>query len=821
MKDSHRTLLSLAVLFLCTLIFFGSFLFAGQSFTATEILESDPLFKGIFPVKAQNFQMGDITALVYPREQYYNHSLHEGKISLWDPHLFCGFPYLTDGRTGIFYPPRMVLHRFFSVETSLSLLMIFHILMAGAGMFCLARTLKYSHKASLLAGLVWAFSGTSTCWLEFTEVLYIGAYFPWIFLLLRKSILEISLYQAAAAGALLGLYHLVAQYQFSLYLLFFLAAYAVYAIIFREAGWRSVCLSALTAALFAGGISAVQMMPTLQMFGEAQRVAFTWKEIVNGYSVPFWALPLLFVCPDILGNPALGLHFFPRGEVMYHEICFYTGIISIPLAAAAAAAGSRFSKFLFFIIIISALCASATPFYFPAFTWLPFLNKMIPGRIVYLVTFAMALLATEGLDALTKSDRSRRAFTASSVAILVFYGILFTLTLLLQYNPRLFLAPLSMAIPHVQYPFHTMKGEGMYIEYLKAVLSYYNPLNVWLFLPAILTLVITALPLLKKKVSLSSGFLERSIVIFTAVELILFGLKFLPVTPRQMPSPPPHIAFLNSKQKPFRVLNLTGSRLNNLFSIFGIDTVQGSLSMYPRYYQRLMNEVESGFQKKYAVIFGNSIELSDYRSQIFDMLDVRYVIFPSDTVRDPGMKKVYQGDVVIYERESALPRAWLVKNIAVAHDEETMKLIASSSFSPGNQAFVTEYPSYSPDTTPVPEADKAEIASYHPDEIVIDAQCREKSLLVIADVCHSGWKAFVDGQPARICRTNYALRGVALGKGIHRVELRFQPDSFRIGLTVTVFFSAAFMLLTCVFLFRRWKRLKSAGSDVEMHDDTH
>lgn len=101
MKDSHRTLLSLAVLFLCTLIFFGSFIFAGQSFTATEILESDPLFKGILPVKAQNFQMGDITALVYPREQYYNHSLHEGKLSLWDPHLFCGFPYLTDGRTGI------------------------------------------------------------------------------------------------------------------------------------------------------------------------------------------------------------------------------------------------------------------------------------------------------------------------------------------------------------------------------------------------------------------------------------------------------------------------------------------------------------------------------------------------------------------------------------------------------------------------------------------------------------------------------------------------------------------------------------------------
>jgi|GEM_PF-1660535 len=818
MKDSHRTLLCLAVLFLCTLIFFSSFLFGGQSFKATEILDSDPLFKGIFTAKAQNFQMGDITALVYPREQYYNQSLHEGKLSLWNPHLFCGFPYLTDGRTGIFYPPRIVLHRFFPVETSLSLLMILHILMAGSGMFFLARSLERSHKAALLAALVWAFSGTSTSWLEFTEVLYIGAYFPWIFLLLRKSILEKSLYRASAAGVLLGLYHLVAQFQFSLYLLFFLAAYALYVIIFREAEWRSVCLSALTVLFFAFGISAVQMIPTLQMFGEAQRVAFTWKEIVDGYSVPFWTLPLLLVCPDILGNPALGLHFFPRGEVMYHEICFYTGIISIPLAAAAAARGSRFSKFLCLIIIISALCASATPFYYPAFTLLPYLNKMIPGRMIYLITFAMALLATEGLDALTESDRSRKAFTIASLAILVFYSILFALTVLLQCDPRLFLTLLSMAFPHVQYPFHTMKGEGMYIEYLKAVLAYYNPLNVWLFLPAVLTLVITALPLIKKKVSLSSGFLERSIVIFTAIELILFGLKFLPVTPRQMPSTPPHIAFLNSQQKPFRVLNLTGSKLNNLFAVFGIDTVQGSLSMYPRCYQLLMNEVESGFQKRYSVIFGNSIELSDYRSPVFDMLGVRYVILPSDTVREPGMKKVYHGNVVIYERESALPRAWLIKDTTVANDEDIKKLITSSSFSPGRRAFVTFYPSYSPDTKPVPETEKTVIAAYSPDVIQIDAQCTEKSLLVISDVYHSGWKAFVDDQPAHIYRTNYAVRGVALGKGTHRVELRFQPDSLRIGLAVTLFSSALFIMLACVFSIGRRKRRRSTGSDDKTHN---
>jgi hypothetical protein len=796
MKENRRTLISLAALLLCILLFFSSFIFSGKAFFAAEILQSDPLFRGVFNSKAQNFQMGDITALVYPREQYFNRAMHEGKPSLWDPHLFCGFPYLTDSRTGIFYPPRMALHRLFPVETALSLLMMLHLFMAGAGMFALARSFNHSHRASLLAAIIWAFSGTSTTWLEFTEVLYVSAFFPWIVLFVRKSFMRSSILPAAAAGVLLGLYHLVAQLQFSMYMIFFLIAYALYALAAREARPRTVLLSTLTVIFFAEGISAVQMLPAFQMLGEAQRVTFTWKEIVDSYSVPFWSLPLLFICPDIMGNPALGIHFFPRGEVMYHEICFYTGIISIPLAAAAAAGGSRLSKLLVIIIAVSWLCASATPFYRPFFTFFPMLNKMIPGRIVYLVTFAMALLATMGLDALSGSERARKAFRAASGFIVLFYAALFGITFLLQHDPRIFMTWLSAALPHVQYPFHSMKGQAMYVEYVQAVLSYYNPLNLWLFLPALLVLTVSVLTATARRVSLSPGFLERVIVVFTAVELILFGLRFLPVTAGETPTHPPHIAFLEGREKPFRVLNLTGSKLNNLFSVFGIDTVQGSLSMYPRLYQMLMNAVETGFQRDFSVVFGNSIELTDYRSPVFDMLNVRYVIMPPDRAAGPGLTKVYDGTVAIYQKVSALPRAWLVKRIEVAGDDDAIRQMTSGSFSPRDLAYVSEYPSCPPDTEAAPEDESVEIASYRPDEMLIDVRCREKSLLVISDVYHSGWKATVDGRRAAIVRTDYALRGIAVSRGIHRVELRFRPDSVRIGLTVTLLFtSAAFALL--------------------------
>jgi uncharacterized membrane protein YfhO len=44
----------------------------------------------------------------------------------------------------------------------------------------------------------------------------------------------------------------------------------------------------------------------------------------------------------------------------------------------------------------------------------------------------------------------------------------------------------------------------------------------------------------------------------------------------------------------------------------------------------------------------------------------------------------------------------------------------------------------------------------------------------------------MDGKPVSIERTNHAFRGLPVPSGEHRIEMSYQPDTFRIGLFFTL-----------------------------------
>jgi hypothetical protein len=73
----------------------------------------------------------------------------------------------------------------------------------------------------------------------------------------------------------------------------------------------------------------------------------------------------------------------------------------------------------------------------------------------------------------------------------------------------------------------------------------------------------------------------------------------------------------------------------------------------------------------------------------------------------------------------------------------------------------------------------------------------DPGLLILSDTYYPGWKVTVDGQPAQLLRTNYALRGVYLSTGKHQVVFRFAPHSLQLGLvsTGTTLFVGLILLL--------------------------
>ncbi|MEK7250679.1 MAG: YfhO family protein, partial [Bacteroidota bacterium] len=71
-------------------------------------------------------------------------------------------------------------------------------------------------------------------------------------------------------------------------------------------------------------------------------------------------------------------------------------------------------------------------------------------------------------------------------------------------------------------------------------------------------------------------------------------------------------------------------------------------------------------------------------------------------------------------------------------------------------------------------------------EIILEAKTSQDGLLVLSEMYYPGWKASVDGVETEIYRTDYNLRSVFVGAGEHKVEVKFEPATFRNGMWISI-----------------------------------
>jgi uncharacterized membrane protein YfhO len=68
------------------------------------------------------------------------------------------------------------------------------------------------------------------------------------------------------------------------------------------------------------------------------------------------------------------------------------------------------------------------------------------------------------------------------------------------------------------------------------------------------------------------------------------------------------------------------------------------------------------------------------------------------------------------------------------------------------------------------------------DEMTAHITAQSPGLVVFSEIYEEGWRAWVDGEPGDILRTNHALSGIPVGAGEHTIEMRYEPMSLRTGL---------------------------------------
>ncbi len=170
------------------------------------------------------------------------------------------------------------------------------------------------------------------------------------------------------------------------------------------------------------------------------------------------------------------------------------------------------------------------------------------------------------------------------------------------------------------------------------------------------------------------------------------------------------------------------------------------------------------------------------RPDLFHLWQRYPVVFANDRLR-------------VLERPSAMPRAWIVHEAHTVPDEEALSSLATGSVDPMLVTLLADAP---PVLAPAanPAADAVEFEREDENRIRLTTTTDAAGLLTLSEVYDPGWNAYVDGEPVDLLRANYTLRAVPIPAGIHSVELRYEPDSLRYGLLISV---ATALLMAGIF----------------------
>jgi uncharacterized membrane protein YfhO len=172
--------------------------------------------------------------------------------------------------------------------------------------------------------------------------------------------------------------------------------------------------------------------------------------------------------------------------------------------------------------------------------------------------------------------------------------------------------------------------------------------------------------------------------------------------------------------------------------------------------------------------------------RLWELLHVRYVL-SRDPITVSGLTQMFEEDgMLLYEVQGALPRAYAARSVQVFRDPKlALDNAMNSDIHPGDRVVLEEEPAI---TLPARLIDRPDVrvASWDSQRVELATEGRENAFIVISIPYDPGWRAMVDGHPGRLQRANYALMGIAVEAGQHRVLLRYDPLPFKVGAAISL-----------------------------------
>jgi hypothetical protein len=756
---------------------------------------------------SKNFYYRDILNFHYPLHKILIDSYAAGKLPLWNPFVYLGQPMLANPNYLAFYPSNL-LHLLVPFNYAFKLHFLLHPILGGLGTYFLLRRLDLKPFSAFAGAVTYQFSGAVLAFLNLYNLVPATALIPWIGWAFQGALQGHRVRRILLLGFLLGLLVLVfepillqcgALLMLALALLF----------LSDKKDWRQQikipAFVVLWAVLFAAGLAAIQVVPTLELLPLSARGSGLQQSMAMGWSMHPMDL-LNAVIPNFYG------YFFTLGSATswgenYHEfrepylVSFFVGSVTLLLAALAFLSSRKRLRNILFgfsaITLILALGKFGVLYTF-LFQYLPLFNLgRYPSKYFLVTTLFISMLAALGLETATEkvAPKERLGLHRILAAGLAAGCVLLCFGLIWIGNVQALEALIRDATPSsvaAAKDFQTIAA-GL----ARSLVS----TGAFLILAA---LIFFQWPKLKRHGRL----MEFVVLLIVVIELAAPNMGLAPYISDADVDYVPELASLSAPAHSNQLFRaVTPNYLAPLPEHMTLRAPNRSIAWQVLYNKRSglsFDGIKHGVQYSLfdPVDHLNSRESDTLmqRSRDLSQSDKLTLLANTNTSIVPAVGILQEPDVTplgaldthsdidfrLYRINSVLPRIYFAAQaIPVSTQQDALNRLVESKSLLSNSV-ILESPQKALTGILLADSAAVSISRYENTRVECGVKTDSAGYVVLLDSWYPGWKARLDGREVEVLRANYAFRAIAVPPGTHSLEFFFGPASFYMGAAITL-----------------------------------
>lgn len=727
---------------------------------------------------------GDLASqFIYWRE-FTAQQFRQGHLPLWNPHVFCGMPYLGWAQAAVLYPTNW-LDLLLPLPRSINLGIAFHVFLAGLFTYFWGLRRGLHPVAAVVAGALFMFSGAYFLhvYAGHLSLLYAIAWTPLVFASVDEWT-RTSMWRWVVVGmAAIAMQIFAGDFQACFYTAVAAGLLALFGLI--ESPHRiTVLLGFFAMYVGAAALGAVQLLPSLQAVSESIRAGGVTYEFASTLSFAPENL-LTFLAPGFFGNQ-INLPYW--GRWYWWEMCLFIGVSGLALAVYGAVCGRRQLRRslapLLAILLVLALGAN-TPLFKFLYHWAPGFDRFrANAKFVIEASLFLVMLAGAGLDQLLADPTGRKWLALGGLVAGLAVGIAAWQLHAASVPPR----PASWWSRAIQSVNATQESFLPADSYSDP--SFVNRAGAFasrcLFVAAVELLVFSGLVFFAK----TSRWIVYIVALMAITEVFVFGRASLATFDLAYTEAPKLKAFLDQRPGDYRIFY---QRIPNIAIWLGNEDVWGYAPLTTKRYTEFM-----AFTQAQPLSGADQyVEFSRFHL-LHAMLRWRYAFLASN-----------DGDRLL-TGTTIMPRLQLIQEYTVISERDKIfQTMDSPSFDPRRQVILESKPNPAPQ--PFAEMGTVALADSSANQLTVEADLPHPAILLITDAYSNGWRARpLAGSAQRaydVLPANYVLRAIPLSQGHHHILIEYAPIGFRLGRWITVVSLSGFVIATLACIRRN--RLQS------------